>query len=133
VTRVDPGIPNLEVEFGDEVFQRSDGRVVAGTRFVVDEETWGQLISGYRCMKCMHVQSEPFPEQCEAESHIVNDVLGVVDWRCPMRMRDDQLRELMQDFGGFEDRSLRDPYDVIDVEQEDWKARSGIWLPGNGT
>lgn len=130
MTRIDPGMPNVLIEFGREMFRRDDGRVTVGSNIVADQETWEQLVSGYRCAKCFHVQSQPFPEQCEFEFHTVTAELGVVDYRCPMRMRDEQMPYLMRGFGGEADYEPRDPYDVIDVEQEDWvKTQTGIVVP----
>ncbi len=123
---LEPGMPDVIVEYGDKVHVRSDGQPIVDTHLILTEQNWGEMVSGYRCCECGQIQSEAFPVQCEFEvSHEGHS------WRCPNMMRDDQMRKLGAEFQRRGDFNPPDVYDVIDVEQEDWKPKSGIWVPGS--
>jgi len=127
VTRIDPGMPDAIIEYGDKIHVRADGQPVVDNHWIVSEENWGEMVAGYRCCECGHVQSEPFPEQCEFQG----SALGMT-WRCPNRMRDDQLRKLGAEFKRRADFTPPDPYEVLDIERDDWKpTRAGILVPGD--
>lgn len=124
--RVEPGLPTMLVEHGNIVFRRDDGREVVASHKIVDEDTFEQYRQGYRCVQCDQVQSVPFPERCEFTVEFEGR-----RWQCPMRIRDEQLERLSFMYRGSGDWTAPDPYEVLDVERDDWKqTRSGIVVPG---
>lgn len=128
MTRIDPGMPNVIVEHGNEAYLRADGKVTVAPHVIADEETWQQMREGYRCVRCFQVQSVPFPERCEFTVEFEGR-----SWQCEMRIRDDQLAELDRGYRGSGDFEAPDPYEVLDVERDDWRpTKTGILVPGDG-
>ena len=111
----------LSIEYlpGEFVYRRRDGRLVRGNRKIYDGFTFWLVREGRVCILCDQIQAEPMPERCEFRAG---------EWRCPMRIRDDQLRVLEANFEGFEDMTPPDPDE--DREPAGWvKTGSGIAVP----
>lgn len=124
---IEPGMPDVLIEHGNEVYQRADGERTVAPHVIADEETWGQLVSGYRCMRCFQIQSQPFPERCEFTVEFEGST-----WRCPMRIRDEQLPALNRSFRSEADFSPPDPYQSLDDERDYWKPHPlGIVVPNH--
>lgn len=118
MTRIEPGIPNMVVLTSDEVKQDTDGRWYRMNEYVVPPEIVEQFRQGYRCMDCLAVQSQPFPEVCEER---YRDGGG-----CGYRMREYQPERFLREFGG--ERELW-PDDEVDREREAYERRTGLLLP----
>jgi hypothetical protein len=117
--RIQPGLQHRIVEELPALDERGNvHRVVA---FVVSPEEDEQIRQGYRCVHCMQVFREPFPDECVI---------------CTMSGRDfspkrDQLE--VYEKGRQPDHQYGpSPIDDHDYEQELWKpaGESRIWLPG---
>ena len=108
-----PGLPGAIVEDAPERWV-INGQPRRGVNIAVTDEQFEQYRQGYRCIRCHGVQPEPFPAEC-------------VEPFCKFRIKDDQIRFLESEFRG-EHRYGPSPVEV-DHEKEDWKPRSGIWLP----
>jgi hypothetical protein len=128
---VEPGIQSVIVEYGDLFYQRGDGQIQVGNNFIVDEKTWGELCTGYRCAWCLSAQSVAWPEKCE----FGGQALGM-EWHCadehPPKgwIRDYQMEFLANELKERGNLNAPDPYDVLDVEAEDWrKTKTGIVIP----
>lgn len=123
MSRIERGLgEHVVVEGSHEVYLDGDGTPRQGVTVAVSPEQIEQYRQGYRCIRCHGVQSEPFPEVCEAE-----DRTGT--WRCGFPMRTHQLARYeaehrVQRYGPT-------PLDEEERERERWKPRgqSGIWLP----
>ena len=118
---ITPDQLSIEITPGEFVYRRSDGKLVQGNRKIYDDFTFALVCEGRVCILCDHIQSVAMPERCE---------FGDERWRCPMRIRDDQLRVLQANFEGFEDMTPPDPAELEDAELAGWmKTRSGIAVP----
>ena len=115
--------PGTVIDNGNEVYVDKVGTARAGVNIAVQREDYEEWLSGYRCMKCQHIQSEPFPEVCE-----MRDRTG--DWQCGFRMRDDQKRYLAEVYQ--EHRYGPTPLEEFEEqwEQDDWTPKTQIWVPG---
>lgn len=91
-----------------------------GVRWALTEEEHGQVRSGYRCLQCMGVQEEPFPEVCEEPF-------------CDFEIRKYQLARYEREYEG-ERWYGPTPDSVFDEERERerWLRRKGVWLPEGG-
>lgn len=129
------GIDDMIVMYGTEILRRPDGQLMVGNEYIMSEQTWGELTSGYRCAWCMHAQSVAWPEVCEFGGTYEGKT-----WSCrseanerdPHRglIRDHQMEFLAQELRARADFNPPDPYDVLDIEQEDWKpGKTGLLVP----
>jgi hypothetical protein len=125
MARFERGIPDAIVENSNEVYIDEEGVPRSGVNLAVSAEVVEQYRQGYRCLKCQHVNSEPFPEVCEAR-----DVSPGGRWRCGFRMREQQMQLFELQFQGekYYGPTPLDPYRE-QWEREDWKPKTGIWLP----
>lgn len=127
---IDRGFPKgTIIENSNRVIRdTATGEQYVAAEVISDRETIEQYRQGYRCLQCHGVQSEPFPEVCEAK-----DVKGGT-WECGYRMRADQAERFEREYGG-EGYWGPTPLDVYDDEREReaWKpaGSSRIWVPGN--
>lgn len=115
------------VENSHEVFVDGEGNARSGVNIAGSQDLFEQYRSGYRCLRCHGVQSEPFPEVCETR-----DLSPGGTWRCGFTMRSDQLRFLEAEFQG-EHRYGPTPLSEMEEqwEQDDWVKPTGrIWVPG---
>ncbi len=132
---VEPGIPDLIVEYGRDFFRRGDGQLVLGNSFIVSEQTWGELVSGYRCAWCLHAQSQAWPERCEFRGSHAGKEWGCADQPFPQgRIRDEQMRFLHAELERRGDFTPPDPADMLDDERDYWKPHPlGIVVPRNAS
>lgn len=122
MSRIEPGIPDMVVLTSEEMRVSSDGRKHLMNEYVVPPATVEQFRQGYRCMECLAVQSQPFPEVCE---EVYKDGGG-----CGYRMREWQPERFESEFGG--ERELFPDTDPVDVEREFWTPKtSRIVVPRN--
>jgi hypothetical protein len=129
---ISQGLENVIVEYGDLFYQRGDGELLIGNNFIVDEKTWGEMVSGYRCAWCLHAQSTAWPERCEFRGVWENKEKGCCDFGPYPRglIRDHQMEYLGNELKARADFNPPDPYDVLDIEQDDWKkTKTGIVIP----
>lgn len=91
------------------------GSVRRGINWHLTPDELHQVEDGYRCLHCMQVFDQAFPEKC-----IV----------CGFHVRAQQTFELSRQFIGDASPDPR-RYDPImeERELEAWKPKSGIWLP----
>lgn len=117
--------PETIVENSNEVFVDGKGVARSGVNIAGSKDLFEQYRSGYRCLRCHHVQEEAFPEVCE-----MRDTSPGGTWRCGFRIRDDQLRMLEVEYQG-EHRYGPTPLSEMEEqwEEDDWKPKTGIWLP----
>ena len=126
------GLDNVIVEYGDLFYQRGDGELSVGNNYIVDEQTWGEMVTGYRCAWCLHAQSVAWPEKCEFKASWQGQEKGCSDFGPPPRglIRDHQMEYLGNELKARGDFNPPDPYDVLDIEQDDWKkTKTGIVIP----
>lgn len=125
------GLDNVIVEYGDLFYQRGDGQIQVGNNFIVDEQTWGEMVTGYRCAWCLQAQSEAWPEKCEFSGSWENKTWSCADEHPPKGwIRDHQMEYLGNELKARGDFNPPDPYDVLDIEQDDWKkTKTGIVIP----
>lgn len=105
------------------IYVGTDGTQYYGATYVLTEEEYEQVRTGYRCLKCMHApQPDPFPEHC-------------VEPYCRYEMKRYQLEHLgLNDRGRhrFGPTPIEDLEDQFAEEDEiaNFQKRTGIWLPG---
>lgn len=133
---IEQATPDVIVEYGDAFFHRqSDGQLVVNNHLILDEKTWGEMVSGYRCAWCLHAQSQAWPEFCEFGGTWQGITKHCHDFATPTDpyrglIRDHQMEFLGQELRARADFTSPDPYDAIDREQQDWKPRpSGLVVP----
>lgn len=113
------------VENSHEVFVDGHGVARSGVNIAGSPELIEQYRQGYRCLVCHHVQTEAFPEVCEAADRSPGGT-----WRCGFRIRDEQVRRLELEHQG-EHRYGPSPLDGHEEqwERDDWTPKTGIWVP----
>jgi hypothetical protein len=119
MSRIEAGIPNMVVLTSDHVMRTADGRTHRMNEYVVPPEIVEQFRQGYRCMDCLAVQDEPFPEVCQ---EVYRDGGG-----CGYRMREYQTERFLREFGG--ERALWADPEPVDREREAYERRTGLHLP----
>jgi hypothetical protein len=126
------GIDNVIVEYGDLYYQRPDGELAVGNNYIVDEQTWGEMVSGYRCAWCLAAQSVAWPEECEFRVSWQGKEKGCKDFGPHPRglIRDHQMEFLENELKARANFNPPDPYDVLDIEQDDWRpGKTGLLIP----
>lgn len=118
MTRINPGIPNMVVLTSDRATVDKDGDIRFENDYVVPPEIVEQFRQGYRCMECLAVQSQPFPEVCE---EVYKDGGG-----CGYRIRFEQPDRFARDFEGVVE--LFPDLEPVDVERQKYE-RTGLWTP----
>ncbi len=127
MSRLSEGIPDVVFRSSDEVM--ADGR--RGLLATMSPERFEEYRQGYRCINCHAAQDEPFPEVCKV---VYRDMAHHPDscrcgkCRCGFPMRREQARQVEREYRG---RETLWPDRGPDVEREQWRARNGIWLPGD--
>ncbi len=102
----------------DRASRDKDGDWRLENDLAVPDEVVEQFRQGYRCMDCLAVQSQAFPEICE---EVYKDGGG-----CGFSIRTEQPDRFSQNFGGDLDRfDNGEPQE--DVERRAWEL--GIALP----
>lgn len=125
MSRVTPGIPEAVIRPSRDLYVR-DGEVVQGfDMHFPDGGRLEEFRQGYRCIKCLGVQSVAFPEVCEQVWRGVPE-MGIPESRCGYPIKDEQLRFLEREFIGHEELWPNQ----VDREREDWRPSTGIWVPG---
>jgi hypothetical protein len=126
MARITPGMPEAVIRPSHDLYVR-DGDVVRGFDLhLPDPERLEEFRQGYRCVKCLGVQSVAFPVVCE-QVWRGEPSLGIPETRCGYPIRDEQLRFIEQQYEGHEELW---PAREVDREREDWRPGSGIWVPG---
>lgn len=126
MARFERGFPAETIfENSREVYIDEQGVPRSGINIAGSAELVEQYRQGYRCLRCHHVQSVAFPEECEARDKTVGGT-----WKCGFRMRDDQIRFLEAEHQG-EHRYGPTPLSAFDDEREReaWVPKTGIYLP----
>jgi hypothetical protein len=93
----------LDIEPSTRSRRLPDGRVMAESRITLSREWMEQLFQGYRCAACLEDVSHlgAFPKVCPL---------------CGFRIRDEQSRQLRQDFVG--ERPVGPTDSLVDREEE---------------
>lgn len=121
---IERGMKDVIVENSNEIMV-VDGERRVGVNVAVSKEIFEQYRQGLRCLRCQGVQDEPFPKVCNQHFKWAGG-----EWKCGFKIKDDQLRYLENEHQG-EKHYGPSELDDIDFEREDWKPRSGIWVPGD--
>lgn len=88
-------------------------------------ELFEQYRLGYRCPRCHSPQSQAMPEECET-------VWRDTGQRCGFKIKRDLHAWLNEEFEGEEELWPDREAELADQrERENFKKRSGIWLPGD--
>ena len=126
MARFERGMPEAIVENSREVFFDEEGVPRSGINLALPADRVEEYRQGYRCVKCHGVQSEAFPEVCEAADRSPGGT-----WKCGFRMRDDQVRILEAQHQGeqYYGPTPLEPYRE-QWEREDWVKKEGrVWIP----
>lgn len=75
-----------------------------------------EIRQGYRCIKCLGPQPEPFPDKC------------VEPW-CPFPIKKEQLRWFQEMFRGYEYHGPLSDVTEFDYEMDGWVPKNGILVP----
>ena len=128
MTRIKPGIPEMVVLTSDRVTRDDDGQGRIENDLVVPPQIVEQFRQGYRCMECLAVQSQPFPEYCE---EVFKDRPHPEPCKCGMcgcfyPIRAEQPARFARDFAGEGELW---PDLEADREREQFQRRTGIVIP----
>lgn len=128
--RMTPGMPEAQFEQAPRARPLPDGRWVTDVMLQVPLDYIEQYRQGYRCLRCHHAQSQPFPEVCEEHPDV-----------CNYRIADEQTDYFRRIFEGPEAISLEEMLGVHfadDLAAEEGgelaeiaaeKRKHHIWLP----
>jgi hypothetical protein len=120
----DPGLTGAVLSSGNEAHLTGDGWVVP-MKITMPPSLFEQYRQGYRCPRCHSLQSQAFPEVCETEWRDTGE-------KCGFEIKDKLNDWLEFEFRG-EESLWPDREDAIDEdrEREDWRKKTGIWIPGD--